>query len=301
MTAHFFNSAHPVLLISPFIENSARHPLPFMVYLGVAGLQLKQWTWWMWYRRQVYQNPSNFLPLAGGYLLGRFLKNHQILLIAAKMVLIIERIEECRAILQTIQNDWRLLKNTFIRRGFYIDFEKGTPLVLKCQSLKEKVQTELHHWRSFIRRLMDICLRIFLHFTRLSLTLWDTYECLYSKKEAIQEIFVNGFKWAELFEKNKHHYLRKLEQNKEMLQHLFHALQIEESEVDTILKRSKKVLALTSQTAQLIRKSGRWLDELAAPLEETKRLQKMQLIGPQKRVLSTCQKRKSLSIFSKKK
>ena len=269
MTSIFTNPANPVLLISPLLGRATRHPLPFLIYAGMAGLQLKQWSWWFWHKRQVYTNPNNFLPIVAGHLIDLFTDNRA-LKFAAKLILIIERIEECQAIIQKLSLQYAHLQEVVLsfRRNIYVCHRKSLPFKQE-HSTRQKFKDFRNHILDYLSRLWAVVRRIFILFSQLALTLYDTYECIYSKHEAVQELIVNGMSLAQSFEKNKVQYLAKLERHRETLKYLFSTLQIEEINVDQLIEQAKKAIRITAavmkpinQTTKLIQKVSRKIDHV---------------------------------------
>lgn len=253
---------NPVALVEQLTIDS-HPPLPPPLKYGLHCLTFAHKGWWFVRKKNLYTNADNFLPLTAGHLLNSFVGS-KALRHGAKILLVVTRIEETSRQLLILRQDYSQFVDAL--RGNYVCIHapqwrrSNSAHLLSPASLNEMTS----HWKQASSLTTHIaksgaCLSKQLGVV--SMHLWDTYDSFFATDEAVQELFVNGFKWFDKLNDAKDDFAAALKANKPMIAKILIATRTPIT-ADLFINSVIKALRTTQKVTKAANKVNRISGEL---------------------------------------
>lgn len=186
----------PVARVHGVLNDAA--PLPQPVWALIRGAGSIHMLWRLNRKRELYQDPDNWVGLIAGHLAGHYF-DAGFLRTSAHMLHIATKVQEYADEVRLFREDVRDL--AYAIDGYYLP----TPPEAACESTFNAALLKAQAERARVRlcRIRLYSFRVVQRIFNLAMRLMDIYDSLYRTDEAMNELFVNGSRWMDHFSRNR--------------------------------------------------------------------------------------------------
>jgi hypothetical protein len=251
--------------------------LPLPVSICLKALSVVHWVWWLRRKKEMVKS-ENIVPAIFGTGLDIALRFsppviEKTLRGVAKLILVANRIDECRERMQSLAKGFTRLKNAI--SGKYSEFPD--PQWIKVpQSRIFSLQT-LNAWQSrkrksiaYFKRIYYCVTSLFVKIFKLGMHMWDAYHAIVLSHDAVPEVFVNGRNLYRQMRDNKEHFFARLEDYKPLIQKIFTATHMPSKlTAHRLIKTTKRVFEKIDSGVKIAEEVKKCIAENAMSMAKT--------------------------------